>query len=190
MKRALLVATLFAGTLAGCGSPAITDYTTSRDSLFYLKQIKPTKVSVGEFRGPDNFDKDGGRLLWGCDLPSTDEEALDNAPLLYLREAFVEELTASGSFSAIPVEPELSGIVTQMSLDRDLVFDGTWSIELLLKSSNGAELLVREEYGFDIGAFFGPTLCQEAVRNFEPAVRSLLEKAIQSPDFPALVKAS
>lgn len=190
MKFGQLTAALLAGALAGCGSPAISDYTTSRDSLFYLQQIKPAKVSVGEFTDLTEFNWHGTRLDIGCSLPDVAGDASDFDATAYVRNAFVAELMASGSLSPDPIEPQIRAELTRLSFGKGLLFDGVWTAEILLKSSNGNQLLTSAQYGFDTGALLGPTICHRAAENFEPAVRMLLEKAIQSPEFPALMQGS
>ena len=188
MKVARSAVLLFSVTLMGCGSPAVSDYTTSRDSLFYLQQLKPATVSIGKFTDLSGFSWAHTRLEFGCSLPNIQQNEDHLEPAAYLQSAFVAELMATSAVSQIPVEPQIRGELTTLSLEKGILFDGVWTVELVLISSNGQELRTHQEYGFDTGALFGPTICHRAGEHFEPAVRSLLEKAIQSPDFLLLIQ--
>ena len=189
MKLRSVLALLSAGVLAGCQTPDVAEYQVSRDSLFLLQQIEPASVSVGALAGPESIGSSAStELVAACSLSANEGPDVPLDPAAYVRGALIEELTAAGLYSDAGSDARLTGEITELSLSRGVPFKGVWTIGLNLASSNGSEMRVREEYLFDIGAFAGATVCRRAVERFEPAVRSLLEKAISSPEFPTLLQ--
>ncbi len=184
MRRLTFLLPLAALALASC-STRITppDYRTSRDSLFYLHQTGARPVSVGDFSGR--------RLSWinlaQClRVPSrrTDFVAGDFG---YIRNALIEELSIARLYTPSGGAVTLSGQVEWIRLNRVLPFDGRWRIQLRLISSNGRSLAVRHDEEFDFDGLLGPAGCRNAIRAIEPAVRTLIEKAVTHPEFRALL---
>ncbi|MDT0576966.1 hypothetical protein RM533_12390 [Croceicoccus sp. F390] len=191
MKLRLVFAAGFALALGACKTPQMPAYYVSRDSLYYLQQMPPAAVSLAPFSGGAATlgASTGTDILSACSLAARDQSNMPLAPASYIQTALAEELIAAGRYAPDAGDVRLAGQVQTLSLSRGVSFGGEWTIGLRLTSSNGAQMQVEEEYRFDIGAFAGPTVCNRAIRHFEPAVRSMLEKAIRSPEFTQLLAA-
>lgn len=183
--RGIAAALMLAGSvlLAGCESRATMDeYRVSRDSLFFLHQAGAAPVSVGRFEG-GGFSKPELGCLWLADVPGPNN--LDYAS--YVREAFVRELRTAGLYSAETQPITLTGHVDRIEVNRVDPHDIEWLIQLTLRSSNGREVTARERFEFNAGGLIGPRSCKSATEALPEAVRRVLEKAITSRDFRALV---
>ncbi len=190
MKPSPLLLLALGSSLTACTTPRLSDYTTSRDSLFYLQQIEPSQVAVGAItsgEGSLTRATASGTLLSCSRSVEAGEGATGNAGE-YIRAALVEELAAAGHYTADPDALRIGGNVEHVSLARSVPFGALWAIGLVLPSSNGSEMKVQEEYPFDVGSLAGPTVCRRAIEHFEPAVRALLEEAVRSDQFRALVQ--
>ncbi len=178
------------GGLAACQTPAPPEYMVSRDTLFFLQQLPAVQTSVGEFTAGDGSGMGvpiPGSLLT-CSGDFEDSRTGDAGA--YVRRALVQELTAAGLYNEDDPAVRIDGTVERISLTRKIPFTAEWTIGLRLRSSNGAELEVLEEYRFDAGSLVGATVCERAIEHFEPAVRALLETAVRTDGFDALLVAS
>jgi len=185
IERVLLLTAFFLGVTA-CTTPPPSEYTISRDSLFYLQQLPPTKVTVGSVTGvtDENLEVSIPRSLLFCSADFEDD--LTIYANTYIEVALIKELVGAGLYSQDIGAVRIAGIIEHLSISRRVPFKGEWKITLRLRSSNGAQLIVSEDYRFDVGSLAGKTVCRRAIENFEPAVQSLLERALRSNQFPAL----
>lgn len=106
----------------------------------------------------------------------------------YIQQAFESELKLAGAYSASPSRVVLSGKLDKLefSSTRSLT-GGSWTMDLSLKSSNGASLKVSEYYEFDSG-FSALEACRNTAEAFSRAVQNLVGKTVKSEGFPALVR--
>lgn len=179
---------LMALLLTGCQTRSFPGYVTSRDSLFYLQQIDAEPVSVAAFTGdPRTGLAARPEGLAACPLETDEQTGALPSYEQYVRQALVEELSAAGLYTEAADATRISGQIDYLRFGRRLPFSGVWSISLTLVSSNGSVIRAENEYRFDAGALYGPAICRRAFEALEPAVRQLMEKAIISPHFGALL---
>lgn len=180
-----LAATLAAAVLlTGCQTQLTPPaYRTSRDALFYLHQAPDASVSVSPFSGR--------RLnaLWldQCRGLRGNRAGFLAGDFSYVRNAFVQELRLARLYTESGGAVTLTGNLDRVRLNRVAPFDGRWSIQLRLSSSNGRSITVREDYRFDFDGLLGPAGCRSAVRALEPAVRGLIDKTVTHPEFRSLL---
>lgn len=186
MSRRAVYCALFAMALGGCSTSAPLDYTVSRDTLFYLQQLTPTRVAIGAIEGKG----DGGDLAPTFPLICSRSRE-DGGTLIteYVRSALIKELTTAGLYAEEQPQVRIDGTLEAVRLGRKLPFGAVWTLAMTLTSSNGRNLNVSEELVFDVGSLAGPTPCNRASENLEPAVRALLARALSSPDFSPLLLA-
>jgi hypothetical protein len=173
--------------LAGCSTPALAPYTSSRDVLFHLQQLPPGKAAVGGITGgPHSLEAAAEGLV--CDVKV--RKGADGQPFNYreyIRDSLIAELQSANRYDASQGQPVITGTIEHLSMERELPFKATWVVLLKLTSSNGTQLEVRGDHEFDLGDLAGYTGCVHAVRAFEPAVRTVLEAAARSPQFGTLL---
>jgi len=189
IDRFLILTAVFLGVTA-CTTPAPPEYTVSRDSLFYLQQLSPSKVTVDSVIGVagENTEVPIPRSLLVCSADFENDPTIRAST--YIESALTKELAGAGLYSQDIGATRITGIIERLSISRDVPFRGEWGITLRLRSSNGAQLVVSEDHRFDVGSVAGKTVCRRAIENFEPAVRALLEQALRSNQFPALMAPS
>jgi hypothetical protein len=187
VKRLRGLGLIALAALAGCSTPALAPYTSSRDVLFHLQQLPPGKAAVGAVTGgPRSLEAAAEGLV--CDIKV--RKGADGRPFDYrdyIRDSLIAELQSANRYDAAQGQPVITGTVEYLSMERELPFKATWVVLLKLTSSNGAELEVRGDHEFDLGDLAGYTGCVRAVRAFEPAVRTALEAAARSPRFGTLL---
>lgn len=102
----------------------------------------------------------------------------------YVRHALVGEI----SRSSLKAEPA-AGVQIQGKLDA-LDFSttrGEWRMQLTLRSSNGKELTIEDDFKFPV-LFNGDTACRVAAKSFAPALRTSLGRQLQRAEFAALLQ--
>lgn len=180
----------FALILAGCHTPQLPAYETSRDSLFYLQQITAPGVSVGAFIGgpPSLADSSNAETIAACSLSVEQPPEAPANYRDYMRRALVQELSTAGLYTEDKSAPQITGKIEHLSLARSAPFGSAWDVRLRLISSNGAQMVTEERFPFDNGALAGPTVCQQAIRAFGSTVQSLYEQAVRSSEFGQLLQ--
>lgn len=162
--------------LAGCETYSAPRYGASVDNVMALKKFAPAQVNVGTFDEPKQFGA-------GCRAagPITASDQLTFAS--YISKALSDELKLAGVYDP-------NGKVTLTgSLDK-LFFssaDGYWDIALTVRSSNGNSVSVTEHYKF-APAFSASNGCKRVADAYFPAVQNVIQKVINSPEFPALIR--
>lgn len=191
MRKLFFGTLVLATALAGCTSPRLPAYVTSRDTLYLLHQTADVDVAVGEiYGGPrELIDAADGIDFSFCGLDSSDDSD-GNSPTYrgYIRQALIDELSAAGRYSKQGEDIVITGNIERLRLVRYLPFKANWIIAVRFASSNGAEFLVSSEYAFDVHAMAGPTVCNRAVESFGPAVNEMIERAALSPQFGDLLR--
>lgn len=190
MKRRIIYLFLACVSLSSCVTPVPEKYTVSRDSLFFLQQLPPTKVSVGAIAGDPDFNAgiSGSPVFLTC-RGSPELKSVDAAGT-YIRTALIEELKSGGLYVQEDGRVHIRGTVERFTLTRGFLFEAEWTIGLQLQSSTGAEISIHRTYKFDIGSLAGPSTCERAMENLEPAIRTLLEELIRSEKFKQLLSFS
>jgi len=184
MKRLLksaALAALIASTLGGCSTYVTPRYSISADTNVALKSLGVSGVAVGAFSGPANFDnacRGAGPLSPPDGLSHTD----------YIKRALEDELKVAGAHAAGAPRVTLTGAVSKLefSSSRGLT-GGSWTIDLTLRSSNGASMAASEYYEFHSG-FIADTACKQTAEAYFPAVQNLIGTLVKSKEFSALVK--
>ncbi|MDE2128629.1 MAG: hypothetical protein KGJ74_03055 [Betaproteobacteria bacterium] len=165
--------------LSSCAALTPPPYSISADTDVALKKMSVGNIDVGEFKAPENFSA-MCRAVGPIAPP-------DNMTFQgYIRKALADELKVAGKFDDHAPKVTLSGSVEQLkfSSSTDLV-RGAWDIGLRVNSSNGKSDFVSEHYEFESGFLGGPA-CQNTAAAYFPAVRALIGKLVESPQFVAL----
>lgn len=156
-------------------------YRVSMESTAELKTIGGSNINVGPFTRTAEFDNDCGITAGSVVMP--DKRSFED----YIRNGLVEELKAAGMFDDTAPKITLTGTIDQLSLfSRRYIYTSTWSIGLLVKSSNGKSVHVTSQYNFDAGAGSHAD-CQRVADSYMPAVQGILAKFIDSPEYQSLV---
>jgi hypothetical protein len=180
MYRALpLLATcLF---LAACETPTTQRYAISPDNNVALRALGATNVGIGPFAGPAAFDaqcRGAGPLKVADGLTHTQ----------YIQRAFEDELKVANAFSVNQPRVAIRGTVNRLEFSSSrAVTGGSWSIDLVLSSTNGKSLSVAEYYEFDSG-FMANEACRNTAEAFSRAVQNLVGKAVRSSGFADLTR--
>jgi hypothetical protein len=175
MKRVLYLGVLL--LLAGCDTFTAAPYSISADNDVALKTaLAGEHVGIGPFTAAQKLDETC-RLAGPIELPSglTFET--------YIQKAFADELKVAGLYddhAAIT----LSGVVNDLKFST---VSGAWDIAVTINSSNGKSLPVSEHYEFH-SSYTAMAACHNAADAFQPAVQTLIGKAIASPDFRSLMQ--
>jgi hypothetical protein len=179
-SRLGLVAAALA-VLAGCETPTTQRYSISADNNQAIKSLNATGIAVGPFSGPAEFNPNCRALgpLQVADGISHSE---------YIRKAFEDELKVAGAYSASAPRVTLSGKVAGLEFSSSrAVTGGSWTIDLVLSSSNGKSMAVKEYYEFNSG-FVANEACRNTAEAFSRAVQNLVGKTVRSGEFASLVK--
>jgi hypothetical protein len=101
----------------------------------------------------------------------------------YVEDAFRTDLVIAGLES--PTAPvTLSGHLERMHFTTGT--EAVWDIELALASSNGRRLRIVENYAFN-WHYLADYACREAATAMSVAVQALVRRAVQHPEFAALL---
>ncbi len=178
----IMVAGAGLAAIAACSDAPPPQYLVSRDSLSYLHQAGARPVAVGAFDGRSLRDP----FLLCLELAEVrDSDEFDYAG--FVREALIAELRTAGLHTDDPAGTVLTGRIEWIEVDRPTPWDGRWTIQLTLASSNGATLSARERMKFEAGGMIGPSTCRAANRTLPVVVRQLLERMITSVEFRNLL---
>lgn len=178
IKRILALSILCA--LSACETPTTSRYSISAATNVALKKIAVTGIGVGNFTEPATSDLTC-RLLGPVHAPDGMTQTQ------YIKKALEDELKVAGVFTDSQPRVTLSGKVEQLSFSSSKgLTGGVWDIQLTLTSSNGKSLTTTEHYEFESG-FSASEACRQTAQAFMPAVQDLIQKAVVSPEFYALV---
>jgi hypothetical protein len=167
--------------LNGCSTYTTPRYAINVDTNVTLKSLGATGLSVGAFTGPGTFDN-------ACRLvgPLAPPDFMSHTA--YVKKALEDELKGAGVHAANSPRITLSGVINKLSFSSfRAVTGGSWDIDLRLISSNGKSMSVVEHYEFESG-FEAQTACKQTAEAYFPAVQNLIEKAVRSSEFKALVQ--
>jgi hypothetical protein len=178
MKQIFIVITAL--SLGACSTYMPQRYSINADTNVALKSIDAGNISVGTFKGPDNFDKS---CRAAGPIAPPDNLTFEG----YIQKALADELKVAGKYNDATPRVTLNGIVDQLafSSSRSLT-GGSWDIGLKINSSNGKSAYVSEHYEFNSG-FIADTACKQTAEAYLPAVQDLIQKLVKSPDFKSLI---
>jgi len=167
--------------LAGCETPVTGRYSILADNNIAIKSLGVGEIGVGPFAGPSSFDANCravGALQVSDNLTHTQ----------YIQKAFEDELKVAGAYAPASPRVTLTGSVSRLEFSSTRALTGgSWTIDLGLKSSNGAQMSVNEHYEFQSG-FVATEACRQTAEAFARAVQNLIGKTVRSPEFMRLVK--
>jgi hypothetical protein len=174
---AVVVSSLF---LTACETPTTQRYAISADNNMAIKALNAKEIAVGPFAEPLYFDAQC-RAMGALQIA----DGLTHAQ--YVRKAFEDELKIAGAFSNTP-RVILSGKVAKLEFSTTRgITGGSWTVDLVLTSSNGKSLPMTEYYEFDSG-FIANEACRNTADAFARAVQNLVGKVVRDPGFPELLK--
>jgi hypothetical protein len=156
-------------------------YSILADTNVAIKALGVTGIGVGQFTGPPSFDPN-------CRALGPLQVADNLTHTQYIQKAFEDELKVAGAFAQASPGVTLAGHVPrlQFSSTRALT-GGSWTIDLVLVSSNGNRMTIAEHYEFASG-FAANEACRQTAEAFSRAVQNLVGKTVRSPEFVRLVR--
>ena len=172
-----VVLLMIAMTLGGCSTYAIDRYAISADSVIVLRSYKDQKINVGEFTstipGLNHIDC---RAVGPVKTP--DGEPFSD----FIRDALIDELQIAEAYS-VDAPVILTGNVDHIDFSSA---EGFWDIQLTVKSSNGQELSISENYKYTT-SWYGETACNQTAQAMMPAIQNLIQSLVTNPKFPDLI---
>lgn len=167
--------------LTACETPTTQRYSIAADNNQAIKSLNATGVGISNFQPPSQFDA-------SCRAVGALKVADGLTHSQYIQKAFEDELKVAGSYSTQPARVTISGRIQKLEFSSTrAITGGSWSIDLLLISSNRSSLSVSEYYEFDSG-FSAFEACRQTADAFSRAVQNLVGKAVKNPAFVDLVK--
>jgi len=167
--------------LTACETPTTQRYAISADNIQSIKAIGATGIGVGAFTAPSDFSSNCRALG-----PMRVADGLTHTQ--YIQKAFEDELKIAGAYAAAPSRVTLTGKIEKIEFSSTrAITGGSWTIDLLLTSSNGKNLKVSEYYEFDSG-FAAFEACRNTAEAFSRAVQNLVGKTVKHQAFPSLVQ--
>jgi hypothetical protein len=162
--------------LGGCETYSAPRYGVSVDNVMALKKFAPAQVSVKPFEEAMPF-KQACRAAG----PITASDQMTFAA--YLSKGLSDELKLAGLYDE-GGKTVLTGRLDSLAFSSSV---GTWDIALTVRSSNGTSLSVQEHYEFAT-SFVAANACKRVADAFFPAAQNIIQKVINSPTFPAMIK--
>ena len=163
--------------LSGCSTYATNRYSISADNVVALKQQKNTEVGVGQFTATKP--NQTSIMCRGVGpIKTPDGETFEE----FVRGALVSEMKIAEIYS------ETSRNIITGNLDA-IDFNsssGFWSLALTVKSSNGKQLKITEDYKYST-SFVGDTACNQTAQALMPAVQNVIAKLVQHKEFPSML---
>ena len=104
----------------------------------------------------------------------------------YFTSAFSDQFELAGLNSGKNAPVTISGEITRFDFSS-MIAGGNWNFGITLKSSNGHNLSVSEDYHF-AASFGGDAACHDVADAYAPAVQALVQKVVGEPGFAALLK--
>lgn len=182
MKHASIVLiTLAAVSLAGCETTSSRPYQVSTPNVLAIQAAiggDQSKVKIGSFSAADGVKTD-----LTCRAMGALEVAPGQSAIVYIREALQSELFQAGVYD------QAGGQTIEATLDQ-LNFNsfgtGSWKVALRLRSSTLPEgYSVAVNYSFKT-SYSALKACQNVIDAFQPTVSTLIQKAVNDPNFKKL----
>jgi len=147
-------------------------------TILIQKALNGSKVQVGDFT---SFEPHLNSLR--CRLIPINSISRGGATFSDIfKKEFVEEFNDAGVFDAGSALT-LKGHLKEFELSS--FGSAYWNITLELSSSNGKSLTASNKFPFE-SSMSGQTACKNAKEALEPAVNSVIQKVINSPEFAGL----
>src|SRR5687768_10822857 len=148
--RVLIGMTVAVLMVTGCSTYAASRYSISADNVRTLREYRGQTVNVGPFTAAESKTEIMCRGVGPIKTP--DGESFE----LFLRKAFIDELTIAEVFS--PNAPvTLTGRLDAIDFSS---MEGAWTLGLTVTSSNGRTMSVTEAYRFT-SSYYGETACNQ-----------------------------
>ena len=163
--------------LAGCSISA-NPYAISPDTVIALRAHRGHPVKLAPFTS--DKPRKSEILCRGVGMIQTP----GGVPFeRYVEDAFRTEMVVADVLSdTAPVT--LLGHLERMHFTT--ATEAIWELRVTLRSSNGRQLTIAENYPFN-WHFAGDYACREAATAMALAVRTLVRKTVQHPDFAGLL---
>ena len=176
MLKKLVLATMIIAA-SGCSTYSVNRYSVSTDNEMALKSIKGKTLNVGAFTST----KPGLTEIM-CrgvgSIKTPDGQTFEN----FIKKALLDELEKAELYS--PTSPvTLTGNLDSIGFSSS---SGNWNLALTVKSTNGSEISVVENYSYT-SSFFGETACNRTAQALMPAVQNLIGKVVRDSKFHNLV---
>lgn len=167
--------------LSGCVTYAPQSYSVAEDNVAAVKGLGASRVGVGAFTGPADFDSNcraAGSIQSPGGLGFAD----------YIRRALIDELRVAGAMDDRNPAVTLTGTVEQLAFSSSHGGgqNAFWDIRLRVGSSNGRSVTVSERYDFQSG-FIADSACKRTADAYMPAVQRLIGRLVRTPEFRSLV---
>lgn len=166
--------------LSACSVPTTQRYAISADNNSIIKSFKSNNIGFSTFTQPAGFSstcRAVGPILVADGLTHSQ----------YIQKAFEDEFKFAEAYTAIKPRIVINGDIKKMEFSSTKsLLQGYWFIAVNLRSSNGKELMVEENYDFESG-FGGLEACGNTAKAFSNAVQNLVGKAVGNPRFPELL---
>ena len=105
-----------------------------------------------------------------------------------VQKAFEDELKVAGAFAQASPRVTLTGHIPRLEFSSSRALTGgSWTIDLVLTSSNGNRMTVAEYYEFQSG-FIATEACRQTAEAYSRALQNLIGKTVRSPEFANLVR--
>lgn len=167
--------------LAGCETPTTQRYAISAENNQAIRSLGVTGIGIASFTAPSNFSAN-------CRAMGPMQVADGLTHTQYIQKAFEDELKIAGAFAPQNAKFVLSGKVEKLEFSSTRALTGgSWTIDLLLSSTNGKNVKVNEYYEFNSG-FAAQEACRNTAEAFSRAVQNLVGKAVKDPSFIDLIR--
>ncbi len=178
MLKKIALASLVAMTVSGCSTYSVNRYAVSVDNISALKNIKDTKINIGEFNAAGES-KTSIMCRGVGPIKTPDGQSFEG----FIRKALVDELTMAEIHDTnSPIT--LTGTLDSIDFNSA---SGSWDIAVTINSSNGQSMSVTESYSYT-SSFYGETACNQTAQALMPAVQNLIGKVVRNDKFSALVQ--
>ena len=181
MNKIIAIFISLALLIAGCSTYTTPRYAINADTNVTLKALGESKIGVGPFTGPTNFEP-------ACRAagPLAPPDGMSHTA--YVKKAFEDELKVAGIYAADTPRITISGTINKLEFSSARALTGgSWDIDLSLSSSNGKTMRTAEHYEFESG-YSATTACKQTAEAYLPAVQDLIGKTVRAPEFKTLLK--
>ena len=176
MLRILLLS-LSAVVITGCSTYATDRYSPETETVVELRDMNMQPISVGTFESENPKTSISCRAVGPIETP--DGQTYSD----FLRGAFRDELLLAEKYDR-DSRITIRGYIEEFTFSS---VQGIWRINLTMESSNGSTMRVIEVYDYET-SFYGETACNQTAQALVPAVQNLVNTAVQSDEFPELVR--
>jgi hypothetical protein len=177
--RNIIICLIFVFVDVGCSGYAVSKYGVSVENVIALKKWSASKISVARFTATGKSTAEFSCRLVGP-VATPDQKPFEE----YIRNALIDELRVA-EFYAETGPVRLTGNLDKIDFSSG---EGTWTLGLSVKSSNGHSVTVSIVHKYD-SAFSGEKACALSAQAFAPAVQALIGALVANPGFGALVGA-